>query len=103
MKRGFVAGVLVGGLLGLALAPKSGRELREDLGDQSGRFKDRAYDFAGGLKEKGYVAFEQNALVNKVRELCGCEEGHCDCGLVAKEECECESNHVDVVVPPRSK
>ena len=43
--RGLVLGAVVGAALGLLLAPKSGREIREDLKEQSGALRARA----GGL------------------------------------------------------
>ena len=47
--KGFVLGAIIGGAIGaitaLLLAPKSGRELREDLAMRSGEIYDKASDY----------------------------------------------------------
>ena len=53
--KGLIVGSLVGGLAGaitaLLLAPKSGKELREDLAYKSGELYDKATDFISGISE----------------------------------------------------
>jgi len=39
---GLMAGAAIGAAIGLLLAPKTGAELRQQLGESAGRFKDRA-------------------------------------------------------------
>ncbi|WP_100331874.1 YtxH domain-containing protein [Bacillus xiapuensis] len=54
--KDFFIGALIGGMVGAAaallLAPKSGKELRDDLNLQAGSLKERASDWADMAKEK---------------------------------------------------
>ena len=64
---GLLIGGLVGVIAGLAYAPKSGRETREDL---SGKAKDMACRLQGeydGALEKGKIAYDK--LLVRLREL----------------------------------
>ncbi|NLO06839.1 MAG: hypothetical protein GX131_13525 [candidate division WS1 bacterium] len=47
-----VLGALLGGLAALLLAPKSGQELRGDIGDAATRAKGRAEDMKGQVAQK---------------------------------------------------
>jgi gas vesicle protein len=38
--KGFVIGSIIGGIAGLLLAPKSGKEIREDLSEEAGKILD---------------------------------------------------------------
>lgn len=55
--KGFVSGMFVGasvaGLTALLLAPKSGKEVREDIKDQTVKTKDQAKDYVNKAKDKG--------------------------------------------------
>ncbi|HCA47449.1 MAG TPA: hypothetical protein DEP45_08875 [Armatimonadetes bacterium] len=57
-----ILGVLLGGIAALLLAPKSGPELREDIGDAAHRAKERAVD----MKEQ--VATKYDDLRAKVED-----------------------------------
>lgn len=76
--RDFVTGAIVGGLAGalaaLLLAPKSGKELRGTLNEQTSTLKSKGIDLAsvakekaGGLKET--VSQQSSTLVNKVKDM----------------------------------
>lgn len=88
--RDFMIGSIVGGLIGAAaalmLAPKSGKEIREELGqqankmkEQSGRFSaeqifEKGSDFVNVAKDKtstlSQVVSEQSSqIMNKVRDI----------------------------------
>ncbi|MFC0270330.1 YtxH domain-containing protein [Metabacillus herbersteinensis] len=87
--KDFIIGSLVGGIIGAAtalfLAPKSGKELRDDLGqqatvvkDRTGKFTNEALEKSNGIasmaKEKtstlSQVVTEQSSqIMNKVRDL----------------------------------
>ncbi|MGH9322909.1 MAG: YtxH domain-containing protein [Vicinamibacteria bacterium] len=63
---GFFTGAAVGAMAALLLAPKSGRELREELAEGSGRLRERAYGTARELRERGEHAVD--ATRRTVRE-----------------------------------
>lgn len=76
--KDFVTGAIVGGIAGalaaLLLAPKSGRELRGSLNEQTVTLKDKgselasvAMDKAGALKET--VTQQSSTLINKVKDM----------------------------------
>ncbi|OPY05154.1 MAG: YtxH-like protein [Syntrophaceae bacterium PtaB.Bin038] len=65
--KGLLIGGLVGVVVGLLYAPKSGRETRDELSD-------KAKDIAGKLKEEYDVAFEKSKsayenLLKKLKEV----------------------------------
>ena len=75
---GFLLGALIGGLVGataaLLLAPKSGKELRGDLNQQSALLKQKSTDFAHYAKEKSSglaksVSEQSIQVVDKVKKL----------------------------------
>jgi gas vesicle protein len=48
----FIFGALMGVVAGMVLAPKSGRETREMIGDQARNWRDKANYQAGRLRER---------------------------------------------------
>ncbi len=67
---GFFVGAAMGVMGALLLAPKSGRELREELADEGRKLRERAADegrrvrerteeVAGELRERGEAAYEK--------------------------------------------
>ena len=52
LAAGFGMGLLIGGALGLLLAPKSGRETREQMIEMAGDWSRKAKDFAGDVTER---------------------------------------------------
>ena len=49
---GLIAGAVLGGLTGILFAPKSGRELRQDISDKSGELLDDTNRLLDNAKEK---------------------------------------------------
>ena len=62
---GFLLGAIIGGtaaaVTALLLAPKAGKELREELADQLDGFKEKAYDYGDYVQEKGAIFSTQAA------------------------------------------
>jgi gas vesicle protein len=101
--KDFIVGSIIGGLVGAAtalfLAPKSGKEIRDNLGQQANVMKDRTGKFTNGALEKGSgiasVAKEKTAslsqvlteqssqIMNKVRDIKSTSNGQGD--FVEKE------------------
>ena len=49
--KGFIFGSIVGGVLGVLLAPKSGKEMRDELGEEAGKiFEHSKSDFENARK-----------------------------------------------------
>lgn len=76
--RDFVTGAIVGGLAGalaaLLLAPKSGKELRGNLNEQTSTLKSKGIDLASVAKEKASglketVSQQSSTLVTKVKDM----------------------------------
>ncbi|MEO4051902.1 YtxH domain-containing protein [Solibacillus sp. CAU 1738] len=67
--KDFVIGALVGGIVGAAagllLAPKAGRDLREDVAIQAVSLKDKSVEFSSTAKEK--TAQLSTQFVDKVK------------------------------------
>jgi gas vesicle protein len=96
--KDFIVGSLVGGLIGAAtalfLAPKSGKEIRDDLGQQAtmvkkrtGRITSDALEKSSGIanaaKEKTVslsqaVTEQSSQIMNKVRDMTGTTKGQSD-------------------------
>lgn len=70
--KGLVAGILLGGAVGaiaaLLLAPKSGKELRQDLAEKSGELLDKADSFLNEKEEYDgpYTPNEGRARAEKI-------------------------------------
>ncbi|SPU02337.1 putative general stress protein [Bacillus subtilis] len=64
--KDFLIGTLIGGIIGattaLFLAPKSGKELRDDLGSQAVALRDKTDKMTADAKEKGtqYVSIAKD-------------------------------------------
>ncbi|MBT2644002.1 YtxH domain-containing protein [Bacillus sp. ISL-41] len=76
--KDFVTGAIVGGLAGalaaLLLAPKSGKELRGSLNEQTSSLKNKSADLASSAKEKASglketVSQQSSTIVNKVKDM----------------------------------
>lgn len=78
--KGLAAGIIIGGAVGAVLAllfaPKSGKELRQDLAERSGEMYDKASDFAveqsrkmGEYVNEGKVRADE--LVRTARQQAG--------------------------------
>lgn len=76
--KDFVLGALVGGIIGAAaallLAPKSGRELRQDIGEGYQVVVEKTTEIAGDLSQKGQVLVDQakekgTELVGKAKDV----------------------------------
>ena len=76
--KDFVTGAIVGGLAGalaaLLLAPKSGKELRGSLNEQTSSLKNKSVDLASVAKEKASglkdtVSQQSSTIVNKVKDM----------------------------------
>lgn len=63
---GFGLGTLVGTVIGLLIAPKSGRELRADIAEYSKEYYDKAKDVGRGAVEKGRDYYDRGR--ERVRE-----------------------------------
>jgi gas vesicle protein len=57
LAAGFGLGLLIGGALGILLAPKSGRETREQLREIATDFGERARTVAGDLGERASATY----------------------------------------------
>ena len=57
--RGFFLGGIIGAALGLFLAPKSGHELREDLGDEAEKLLAQAKEDIENAKKAAMKSFEE--------------------------------------------
>lgn len=56
---GFFVGAALGAMGALLLAPKSGRELRETLADESKKLRGRAEGAFSDMRERGSEVFEK--------------------------------------------
>lgn len=57
--KGFFFGASLGAMATLLLAPKSGRELRQELSDEGERLRVRASEAATEMRERGARALEK--------------------------------------------
>jgi gas vesicle protein len=92
--KDFIIGTLIGGIVGasaaLFLAPKAGKELRDDLNEQAIYLRERTNELTAAAKEKGFgiadlakdktdeitskVSQQSSSLVNKVKTLSASNE-----------------------------
>jgi gas vesicle protein len=49
---GLLAGAVVGAIAGLVLAPKSGKDIRELVGERTGTIRDKAGTYVETMKER---------------------------------------------------
>jgi gas vesicle protein len=95
--KDFVIGAVVGGILGamaaLLLAPKPGKELREDISGQYREVNKKAHKLVGDASQKTQKATEQvgsviNELAGKVKEMAGNvkNEIQSDIEVISKED-----------------
>lgn len=111
--KDFVIGALVGGIIGAAvalfLAPKSGKELREDVSTQATQLKDKTADLSSTAKEKTTqlsTQFKEQSgqIVDKVKSMKNKNPMLMDDGTASSEGeepiefMETVSNSVDEVV-----
>lgn len=94
-KKLFVVGALFGGLLGLVLAPKSGKDLRGELESRSEKLKDKTIDLAAEVKERGKeftqdLSLKSKELIRKVKGVRCCEECCCECESDCCQDCCCD-------------
>lgn len=63
----FIVGGMVGGILGILFAPKSGKETREDIAEAAAEMKKEAQKFAKDAKERveGFVE-ESKGVIAKL-------------------------------------
>lgn len=63
----FIVGGMVGGILGILFAPKSGKETREDIAEAASEMKKEAQKFAKDAKERvdGFVE-ESKGVIAKL-------------------------------------
>jgi len=66
--KGFIFGSIVGGIAGLLLAPKSGKEMREDLGEEAGKIIDYSKSDFDNARKAAMKSFEQgrDKIINKI-------------------------------------
>lgn len=76
--KDFLIGALVGGIVGattaLLLAPKSGKELRTNIGEQATQIKDKGSEITSRVREKSSaivntVSEQSNQVAGKVKEI----------------------------------
>ncbi len=66
----FLAGVAIGAAVGLLFAPKTGRELRQLLGQKTAEGKDRLVDAGREIYDRGREIFEKGKdLADDAAEL----------------------------------
>lgn len=87
--KDFIIGVFVGGIVGAAagllLAPKSGRDLREDVVSQAGSLRERSAELTSSAKEK--TAELSSAAKEKTAELTSsAKEKTAELSAAAKEK-----------------
>ena len=92
--KDFVIGALVGGIIGAAaalfLAPKTGRELRENVSTQAMQLKDKTADFSSTAKEKTshistQLKEQSGQIVDKVKGMTTKSSAPMDDGTASSE------------------
>ena len=58
--KGFILGGIIGAAMALFLAPKSGQELREDLGDEAEKLLAKAKEDIENAKKAAMKSFEES-------------------------------------------
>ncbi len=57
--KGFVFGSILGGIIGVLLAPKSGKDMREELGEEAGKIFDHGKSDFENARKAAMKSFEQ--------------------------------------------
>ena len=57
--KGFIFGSIVGGVLGVLLAPKSGREIRDELGEEAGKIFEHSKSDLENARKAAMQSFEE--------------------------------------------
>ena len=65
--KGFLIGGLVGVVIGLLYAPKSGKETREDIAEKAKELADKVKDEYEGALEKSKKGFE--SVITRLKDL----------------------------------
>jgi gas vesicle protein len=68
--KGFLVGGILGAVLGALITPKSGKELREQLSDETEKFLSRSRGDIENAKKAALHVFEKNMdkIIDKLRE-----------------------------------
>lgn len=112
---GLSAGLFVGSLIGLLVAPKAGKDLQQDLSNKSDQLKEKSLsqynkqiENAQSFKEKS-SAFTQkltektNALKDKASEKLGAKENHVTFSdLALQKDAIKEEVHDDTLTQPKA-
>ena len=66
--KGFIFGSIVGGIAGILLAPKSGKEIREDLEEGAGKVFEYSKSDFDNARKAAMKSFEQgrNKIIDKM-------------------------------------
>ncbi len=78
LAAGIATGVMVGAAAGLLLAPKSGKETREDIKKKSAEIAEQVKEKASAVTEKMKDKFAKKDTADELDALC--EEEGCCCG-----------------------
>ncbi len=96
---GFFSGAIVGAAVALLYAPKSGKELRQDIKDRAEDWKEDADKFMNTAKEKAQIAFNEGK--HKAEELVS--EAKVKAGEIMKDANRVVSEAKSKVVDEASK
>lgn len=105
--KDFILGAVVGGLLGaltaLVLAPKSGRELRDDISGQYHQVVDKTQQLAVSANEKGQeivknISAQTSELVGKAKEVASTVAEEVKALRVSSNEAACSAEESNTEV-----
>ena len=74
--KGFVIGSILGGIAGLLLAPKSGKEMREELSEEAGKILDYSKSDFENARKAAMKSFEEgrDKIIEKMTQKTNMEE-----------------------------